>query len=401
MHPRARGRSGCILAAFATMLQAGCAPDGDATSGSARQRVGAESAASTPVRDTTRFMVHTVATGLDTPWDLAFAPDGRIFVSERPGRIRVVHHGRLAAEPWATVDVAAEDETGLTGIVLAPDFERSRHVYVIGTFRTPSRDLVNRVIRFTDRDGKGSDPTVIVDSIPAANYHSGAAIAFGPDGMLYVGTGDARDPDSAQDPESLAGKILRFEATGRIPADNPVRGSPVWALGLRNPQGLAWEPWTNQLFAIDHGPSGLPSERLRRHHDELNAIRAGGNYGWPTVAGQAEDPRFVAPMFDWTPGIAPAGLAVYTGKDFPSWRGHLFVGALRGAHLRRIAVARGSGGSSGWRVTSEQVMVTGLGRIRAVQMGRDGYLYFTTSNRDGRGAADSTDDRLLRLVPAP
>ena len=401
MTPHARARIGCALAGCATTLLVACSPDGDGTTDSPRRAAGAETAATTAVRDTTRFMVHTVATGLDTPWDLAFAPDGRIFVTERPGRIRTVHHGRLAAEPWATLEVAAEDESGLMGIAVSPDFERNRHVYVVATFRTPSGDLVNRVIRFTDRDGKGSDPTVIVDSIPAANYHAGDAIAFGSDGMLYVATGDARDPGSAQDPESRAGKILRYDASGRIPADNPDRESPVWALGLRNPQGLAWEPWTNQLFAIDHGPSGLPSERLRRHHDELNAIRAGGNYGWPNVAGQAEDPRFVAPMFDWTPGIAPAGLAVYTGKDFPSWRGHLFVGALRGAHLRRVAVARGSGGSSGWRVTDEQVMVKGLGRIRAVQMGRDGYLYFTTSNRDGRGTAAPADDRLLRLMPVP
>ncbi len=348
---------------------------------------------------TPRFTIETVASGLVTPWAMAFAPDGRIFITERPGRIRVVQHGDLAPEPWATVAVKEDGEAGLMGIAVSPDFDRTRHVFIVGAFRTGDDELVNRVVRYTDRDGKGTEPTIIVDSIPAEKYHAGDAIAFGPDGLLYIGTGDAREPGSAQDSESLAGKILRYDPSGRIPYDNPVRGSPVYASGLRNPQGIAWEPWTKQLFAIDHGPSGFPNERLRRNHDELNAIRAGGNYGWPDVAGADDDSRFVAPMLDWTPGIAPAGLAVYTGEHFQEWRGHLFVGALRGMQLRRIAVARGSDGSSGWRVVDEQVIAHGMGRIRAVGMGTDGYLYFATSNRDGRGAPAEGDDRLMRLTP--
>ena len=348
-----------------------------------------------------RFTIETVATGLVTPWALAFAPDGRIFVTERLGRIRIVRQGELVEEPWATVAVTEDGEAGLMGIALSPDFARTRHVFVVGAFRDEDDELVNRVVRYTERNGKGVEPTVIIDSIPGEKYHAGDAIAFGPDGMLYVATGDAREPGDAQDNESLAGKILRYEPDGRIPHDNPVRGSPVYASGLRNPQGIAWEPWTKQLFAIDHGPSGFPNERLRRNHDELNAIRAGGNYGWPAVAGEDDDARFIAPMLDWTPGIAPAGLAVYAGEDFPEWRGHLFVGALRGMQLRRVAVARGSDGTSGWRVVDEQVIAHGLGRIRAVGMGPDGFLYFATSNRDGRGTPAEADDRLLRLAPTP
>lgn len=391
------------LAAFIAAAAFGCAEadgdregrataPGDTPEGTAR--AGTESDAEDPP-----FVIETVASGLATPWAMAFAPDGRIFVTERAGRIRVIYRDTLLPEPWATLDVVADGETGLMGIAVAPDFATSRHVYVVGTFRTPDREFVNRVVRLTDRNGKGVEPTIIIDSIPAAKYHAGDAIAFGPDRKLYVATGDAREPGTAQEEESLAGKILRYEADGRIPGDNPDRGSPVWASGLRNPQGIAWEPWTKQLFAVDHGPSGFPSERLRRHHDEVNAIRAGGNYGWPEVAGAEDDDRYVAPMLDWTPAIAPAGLAVYTGEDFPAWRGNLFVGALRGAQLRRVAVARGSEGSSGWRVLDEQVMVHGLGRIRAVGMGRDGYLYFATSNHDGRGKPAAEDDRLMRLVP--
>jgi glucose/arabinose dehydrogenase len=379
---------------------AGCSTERGAAADEAGATTGAATKA-TPEDPSPRFTIETVASGLVTPWALAFAPDGRIFVTERLGRIRIVRHGALVEEPWATVAVKEDGEAGLMGIALSPDFARTRHVFVVGAFRGEDDELVNRVIRYTERDGKGVEPTVIVDSIPGEKYHAGDAIAFGPDGMLYVATGDAREPGDAQDHESLAGKILRYEPDGRVPHDNPVRGSPVYASGLRNPQGIAWEPWTKQLFAIDHGPSGFPNERLRRNHDELNAIRAGGNYGWPTVAGEDDDSRYVAPMLDWTPGIAPAGLAVYTGEDFPEWRGHLFVGALRGMQLRRVAVARGSDGTSGWRVVDEQVIAHGLGRIRAVGMGPDGFLYFATSNRDGRGAPGEGDDRLMRLAPTP
>ena len=389
-----------MIAAFALMAT-GCSSErGDANEPvDSPQRAGAQTG---PERSTSpRFSIETVASGLVTPWALAFAPDGRIFVTERLGRIRIVRQGVLAEEPWATVAVKEDGEAGLMGIAISPDFDRTRHVFVVGAFRSGDDELVNRVVRFTEKNGKGTEPTVIIDSIPGEKYHAGDAIAFGPDGMLYVATGDAREPGDAQDNESLAGKILRYEPDGRIPHDNPVRGSAVYASGLRNPQGIAWEPWTKQLFAIDHGPSGFPNERLRRNHDELNAIRAGGNYGWPTVAGEDDDSRYVAPMLDWTPGIAPAGLAVYTGEDFPEWRGHLFVGALRGMQLRRVAVARGSDGTSGWRVVDEQVIAHGLGRIRAVGMGPDGFLYFATSNRDGRGTPAEADDRLLRLARTP
>lgn len=387
------------IAAFALLASACSSERGEATNETIDTSQRPDAQDGTGSASSPRFYIETVARGLVTPWAMAFAPDGRIFITERLGRIRIVDDGVLAEEPWATVAVKEDGEAGLMGIAISPDFARTRHVFIVGAFRDGEDDLVNRVVRFTEKNGKGIEPTVILDSIPAEKYHAGDAIAFGPDGMLYIATGDARDPGNAQDEQSLAGKVLRLEADGGVPHDNPVRGSLVYATGLRNPQGIAWEPWTQQLFAIDHGPSGFPNERLRRNHDELNAIRAGGNYGWPEVSGAEEDPRYIAPMIDWTPGIAPAGLAVYTGEDFPEWRGHLFVGALRGMQLRRVAVARGSDGSSGWRVVDEQVIAHGLGRIRAVGMGPDGYLYFATSNRDGRGTPGEADDCLLRLAP--
>lgn len=342
------------------------------------------------------FIVETVAESLSVPWALAFAPDGRIFVTERLGSIRVVRDGVLEREPWATLEVSATGESGLMGIALAPNFERNPFVYVVATFATTG-GLVNRVIRFTERDGKGHDMVMVLDSIPAARFHSGDAIAFGPDGMLYVATGDAMKPASADDMTSLAGKILRITPEGRAPPDNPVPGSMIYASGLRNTQGIAWDVESGQMFATDHGPTGFPNERFRRNHDELNAIVPGGKHGWPDVAGYSTDTQFVKPLIDWNPAIAPSGLAMYMGTQFPRWHRSLFVGALRGEQLRRVSVEPDS---SGWLATSEETIVDTVGRIRAVAMSPDGFLYFTTSNQDGRGNARLGDDRILRIVPA-
>ena len=342
------------------------------------------------------FTVETVAESLSVPWAMAFAPDGRIFVTERLGSIRVIRNGVLEREPWATLHVAATGEAGLMGIALAPDFERNPFVYVVGTFSTTG-GLINRVLRFTERDGRGQEMVMLLDSIPAARFHSGDAIAFGPDGMLYIATGDAMKPASADDTSSMAGKILRITPEGKVPADNPVAGSLIYATGLRNTQGLAWDQESGQMFATDHGPTGFPNERFRRNHDELNAIVPGGDHGWPDVAGHSSSAESVKPLMDWDPAIAPSGIAMYTGTQFPRWHRSLFVGALRGEELRRISVERDS---SGWLATSEETIVKGIGRIRAVAMGRDGYLYFTTSNQDGRGTPRPGDDRVMRIVPA-
>jgi glucose/arabinose dehydrogenase len=341
-----------------------------------------------------QIMLDTIASGLTVPWAMAFAPDGRIFVTERPGRIRVIENGRLAPSPWATLPVEATGEAGLMGLALAPDFATSRELFVVGTFRAGS-DLVNRVMRLTERNGAGVEPTVIFDRIPSNTLHAGDAIAFGPDGMLYVATGDARSPSSAQS-TSLAGKILRITRDGRVPADNPRANSPVYARGFRNVQGLAWEPGTRQLFATEHGPSGFGNELFRRDRDELNAVVKNGNFGWPVIAGGGVGP-FEDPIAVWSPAIAPSGLAVYDGTEFPEWRGNLFVGSLRGEHLRRIVVKRNTRGA--WRVTEQQVLFDErLGRVRAVAFAPDGHLYFSVTNRDGRGEVRRSDDRIFRVV---
>ena len=343
--------------------------------------------------------IDTVARGLEVPWGMAFAPDGRIFVTERVGRIRVIENGALRAEPWATLPVSAQGEAGLMGVAIPPDFATSRELYVVGTFARGD-GLVNRVVGLTDDSGRGVRPTVILDNIPAAVFHAGDAIAFGPDGFLYVATGDARKPSHAQDDASLAGKILRMQRDGSPAQGEPRPGSLVYARGVRNPQGLTWDPASGQAFATDHGPSGFPNERFRRDRDELNVVSRDANLGWPTVSGAATDRRFTPPLVEWSsPGIAPSGAAFYTGP-VQEWRGNVFVAALKGEQLRRVVVARDSASPAAWRAVSDESMfVKKFGRLRAVAIGPDGLLYFTTSNRDGRGVPRPGDDLLLRIRP--
>ena len=343
-------------------------------------------------------IVDTVASGLEVPWALAFAPDGRLFVTERVGRIRVIENGALREQPWATIPVAAQGEAGLLGLAVAPDFATSHAIYVVATVGRGD-GLVNQVVRLTDENGVGVRPAVILDDIPAAVFHAGDAITFGPDGMLYVATGDAREPSHAQDSASLAGKVLRLRPDGSVPNDNPTPGSRVYARGIRNMQGLTWLP-TGDAIGTDHGPSGFPNERFRQGRDELNVIPRGGNLGWPSVAGRSQDRRFTPPLVDWSdPGIAPSGAAAYSGPHAP-WAGSVFVAALKGEQLRRVVLTRDTTTSMGWRaVTDEPLFVGRFGRLRAVAMGPDGQIYFTTSNRDGRGSPRSADDHVLRLRP--
>lgn len=336
--------------------------------------------------------VEVVATGLEVPWAMAWAPDGRLFVTERAGRVRVVADGELQAAPVAEIPVAAVGEGGLMGLALDPDFVDNGYVYTMYTY-AEGGGLANRISRWVMRDGILQDETTLVDGIAGARNHNGGRVAFGPDGKLYATTGDAGRGSLAQDLGSLSGKILRMNPDGSVLEDNPFSGSLVYSYGHRNPQGLAWHPGTGQLLATEHGPSGEGGLCCR---DEVNVIRPGANYGWPVVAGSG-DGRFVDPLAlsgtDTT--WAPAGAAFYTGSDLPQWQGDLLFGALRGAHLHRLAL----GGEDGLTVVDEEELFSGeYGRLRAVAVGPDGHLYVTTSNRDGRGRPSPEDDRILRIV---
>ena len=217
--------------------------------------------------------VEIFASGLDTPWAIAFAPDGRIFINERAGRIRVIKDGKLLAEPWMTLDVNETGEAGLLGLALDPQFAKNRYVYVAYTDRSPEGGLRNRLVRLREdpATGKGVMDRVLIDNVPANTTHDGGRVKFGPDGKLYWTMGDVQNMASAQDLKALTGKILRINPDGNIPTDNPIPGSPIYSYGHRNPQGLAWQPETKRLYATEHGPSGEKG----CCQDEVNCDRTG------------------------------------------------------------------------------------------------------------------------------
>ncbi len=321
--------------------------------------------------------VETVATGLEVPWALAFLPDGVALVTERAsGRILSVTApapGSVASNQLASAtrvtevaritDVAPQGEGGLMGIAVSPTYATDRLVYV---YYTAAED--NRIVRFR----LGETPQPVLTGIPKASIHNGGRIAFGPDGMLYVGTGDASERGEAQDTSSVAGKILRITPDGSPAPGNPF-GNLVYSYGHRNVQGLAWDA-NGQLYAAEFG---------QNRYDELNRIEAGRNYGWPEVEGTGDNLRFVNPVATWsTSDASPSGLAIMDGRAY--------LACLRGTKLYRVGLD-GNG--------AQQLLSDEYGRLRAVVVAPDGTLWVTTSNRDGRGSPSDTDDRILRLLP--
>ncbi len=331
--------------------------------------------------------------GLEVPWSMVFLPDNRALVSERPGRIRLIKNGVLQEKPYAVIDVAHIGEGGLMGIAIHPAFHKRPFIYVMHTYKK-GNSLYNRVIRLRDTGVHGIFDWVIIDNIPGGRFHNGGRIAFGPDGMLYITTGETFDAGLAQNIKSLGGKILRITPDGEVPVDNPFKGSPVYSLGHRNPQGLAWHPETGVLFSSEHGPSG---EYLRFGNDEINVIKKGGNYGWPEVIGTGKKTEYIDPVVLWEKTTPPSGMVFYTGDRLPHLKDDLFVATLRSETLIRIRLIKESGKYRVLRI--ERWFEKRFGRIRDVVQGPDGLLYFLTNNRDGRGKPVKGDDRIIRILP--
>lgn len=325
--------------------------------------------------------IEVVASRLQVPWAIDFADDGRIFFTERIGTVRVIKDGKLLDEPVFTTEVAKVSEAGMLGLALDPNFSENHFLYIYYTY-VENGNLWNRVARLTEQDNEASEHKVLIDKIPAAEIHDGGRIKFGPDGKLYVTTGDAANPSLSQDLNSLAGKILRINPDGTIPNDNPFPNSPVYSYGHRNPQGLAWHPDTGKLYSTEHGPTG---------NDEINIIMAGVNYGWPIE--QCEAAQHVGPVTCYTVTIAPAGATFYSSDKMP-YKNNMFFGTLRGQHVEQVIFDEQG------NVARLENFLEGFGRIRDVVEGPDGYLYITTSNRDGRGLPASDDDRILRITKA-
>ncbi|WP_404368447.1 PQQ-dependent sugar dehydrogenase [Corallococcus coralloides] len=337
--------------------------------------------------------VDVVAEGLEVPWGVAFLPGQGTdaLITERPGRVRLLRGGQLQPGAVATLPLAANGEGGLLGIAAHPDFATNRAFYLYVTTEADGKAR-NRVERWTlSPDGASATfERVIFDGIPSAKYHDGGRLRFGPDGMLYVGTGDARDPDLSQDVASPAGKLLRLTPDGAVPQDNPFPHSPAFLLGVRNTQGFDWKDATT-LYLTDHGPSG---ETLRFGHDEVNVVKAGDNLGWPGIYSCETQGGRITPSLTFDDAMPPGGAAVYTGSAIPEWKGSLLVGTLKSRHLHRVEFdAR-----QPHRVARHEVYLRDTyGRLRDVLMGPDGHLYVTTSNCDGRGECGPRKDLLLRV----
>ena len=334
--------------------------------------------------------IEVVAGKLKIPWSIDWTPDRTALFTERGGDLRVIRDGILLPDPIFSVDVNDDEEGGLLGIAVDPEFEENQYIYMYQTYKTDGTTL-NKVVRYTLANVTVSEDLVLVDGIPGASYHDGGRIQFGPDGNLYITTGDAGNPSLAQDLDSLAGKILRITREGAIPQDNPFSNSTVWSWGHRNPQGMDWDGSGN-LIATEHGPSGERGEA----HDEINLILPGANYGWPETVGDEsmagmQDPLLHTGSETW----APSGSEFYDGDMIPGWTGKYFVANLRGEHLRMIDLDLSNNGTH----SHEGLFEGQFGRLRDVQTGPDGFLYLLTSNRDGRGLPVSNDDRILKIVP--
>jgi glucose/arabinose dehydrogenase len=348
----------------------------------------------TSAQSNVSFKVEKVAGGLQVPWSIVWAPDGRLIFTERPGRVRVIENGTLRPQPLFVVpDVEESGESGLMSIALHPQFNSNRFIYIAYAYSSGGTRV--RVVRYREAPEGFVDRKVIIEDIPAAQFHAGCRIAFGPDGKLYVTTGDATRRELAQRLDSLAGKTLRLNDDGSVPQDNPFVGQQnarpeIWSYGHRNAQGMDWQPGSNLMFQTEHGPSGFDGPG---GGDEVNIVERGKNYGWPLVHHKDTRPGTEPPLLEYTPACAPASGAFYNGSAFPQFKGNFFFGCLRGERLIRVVL-------DGRRVVSQEDLIKDYGRIREVAEGPDGNLYFSTSNRDGRGKPASDDDRILRLAPA-
>ena len=351
------------------------------------------------------YRIVTVVEGLEVPWSMAFLPDGDMLVTERPGRLRIIRNGRLLVEPVSGVPaVFALGQGGLFDVVLHPEFATNRLIYL--SFAKPlGEGSTTAVIRARFQDDRLSEIEEVFEAVAQGRGHYGGRLAFDAQGYLFVTAGDRMAPSSgdleahpAQDLSNHHGVVVRLHDDGRVPSDNPFVGRSdalpeIWSYGHRNPQGLAIDPATGNVWINEHGPQG---------GDELNLIEPGKNYGWPvigygvnygsglTIHEGTRREGMETPVHFWVPSIATSGLMIYGGNRFPEWRGNVFVGGMAGQQLARVAMQVDRPLQSEW----EETLLPGLGRIRDVREGPDGYIYIAVSDRAGAPTP------IIRLEPA-
>lgn len=326
--------------------------------------------------------IRTIAQNLDVPWAIDIAVDNRIFFTEKPGRLGMIHaNGTLASEPVVNIHTEDIGEAGLMGLALHPNFTQNHLMYVYHTY-AKNGGLYNKVLMLTEKNNKIVNSKIIIDGIPASDSNNGGRIKFGPDGKLYVSTGDSETPELAQNTKSLAGKLLRLNDDGTIPDDNPIPESPVYSYGHRDIQGFAWHPITKKLYASEHGPAG---------NDEVNIIEPGSNYGWPIEvcnhSTSSAPIRFETPEYCFNPEIAPSGLTIAASNKLGYQNDILFT-TLRGSHLHHIDL----------ETRIQDNVLVGYGRLSDIVEAQDGSLYVLTANRNAIGIGNANDDHILQII---
>lgn len=338
------------------------------------------------------FTIETVLEDLAVPWEIVFLPDNSMLFTERPGRVRLYRKGKLLATPLLQLtDIDSTKKMGLLGLTLHPAYNSNRYIYLAYNYKSSDRSWL-RVVRYTMQKDTLIQPKTIIEDIPANQNHTGCRLKFGPDNKLYITTGDADEAAKAQNKNAFNGKILRLNDDGSIPSNNPFVNMPearaeVWSYGHRNPQGLAFQPHTNKIYISEHGPNG---------GDEINIVTKGGNYGWPVIHHQQTKDSMISPLLEFTPSIGPAQAIFYSSNVLPQFKDHLLVACLRGEAILDIQL-----NNTGGVAKHELVIQKQLGRIRAMAVGPDGYLYLSTSQKDPpEGKPGPGDDKIVRLIPS-
>jgi aldose sugar dehydrogenase len=367
------------------------------------------------------FRIDVVAGGLDTPWGLAFLPDGRLLVTERSGHLRIIANGKLLPEPVkGTPEVWARQDGGMLDIALHPDYTKNGWIYLTYTEVQPGSEALPPPAAGQGRSSGPPSMTVIIRGrinqnnewvdtqdvfrasaslYTASNIHYGSRLLFDREGHLFYSLGERGEMKNAQDLSNPLGKVHRINDDGSIPSDNPFVKTPgaipsIWTYGHRNPQGLSWDPVTGLLWESEHGPTG---------GDEINILEKGKNYGWGVITMGIQPgitlhsaPGMEQPIVYYTPTIAPSGIRFYAGKRYPRWKNNLFVAGLAGQQLRRLEI-------KGRKVVTQEVLFQQYGRVRTVATGPDGLLYVLLQNPTGGGTGVSlsaaTPGMVIRLVP--
>ena len=331
-----------------------------------------------------------VASNLYVPWSIVFPNTDSMYIAQRSGEILYYKNSQPQANFYKFSEISATNEEGLMGMVLDPDYPNSPYIYTSLAYEENNQMFV-KVVRLKDINNQAKETKILLDKIPAAKFHAGSRLRFGPDQKLYITTGDATKKEIAQDLNSLGGKILRMNKDGSIPEDNPFTNSYIYSYGHRNPQGIDFDPVSGVLFSTEHGPSLFDGAA---GGDEINRILPGKDYGWPKVSHNQSTPEAIDPLLVFTPAVAPASGVFYAGDKYLSLKNSFLFGGLRGEGIFVIYLDE-----SRQKVKSYEKLNITEGRIREIAVSPDGYIYFSTSNRDGRGTANDKSDQIFRLEP--